>query len=634
MANFESSNQTPKARAEVPPPIERTPESVSYLGVKLLRAERAEDAPKPEHYADFIDDDFSLELQRKIATSWLLGQPILIEAGTSIGKTTTVRKMCADLGYEVHYVNLNGATDVEDLMGRYVPNKDRKGPADPEYVFADGKVTSGLRQEEGKRKVIILDEYNSAKPNILIRLHEALDALERNGEVVLSEDAAEKINVSKESTKIVALTNPPGKGYLQREPLDPAQIRRWNYQKEVSELPAATFKVSTQALFGFGEKGGTTALTHTPSVNGSLTLEQLKDIRGIDEILAKYMEFHTGAKTLLQMRNIAKDQPQRFTFDDREEPKRVRDFVQTFYTGDINQAFQTALRYYYSGKLLDESDKNKLEELIRHVHYTPPVETSRRVPLDALSHSRGPEVVREAKITFGEAERIMGDDLIGPEQVEAVFNERPKVFPIPFSKDELMEARARGGRLTLQPEFLSGPLDWKMLMRTEPGVFEPLGYYESRGIDLDEKIQPGWVLTIPSDATNQTQVGQFERDVEALRQAFGAVESLDEEYLNALLEFDRRKELIRGLNPNRQPFELSRLQLNKIARQSPLEIVYADFFTRRRAEDEISFVSNQLSKNMFISVTPPFEGNLRYSLRTDSPNYKSAKVIPSLVRRF
>jgi MoxR-like ATPase len=150
-----------------PPPegaIVETPEEVSYLGVRLPKAQNFEGhfVPRREQYVDYINDQFSLDLQKQIAVSFLQGDPLLIEGGTSIGKTTAVRKMAAELGWEVHYANLNGATDVEDLMGRYIPNPDKRNPGDPEYVFADGKVTSGLRQEEGKVKVIILDEFNSA----------------------------------------------------------------------------------------------------------------------------------------------------------------------------------------------------------------------------------------------------------------------------------------------------------------------------------------------------------------------------------------------------------------------------------------------------------------------------------------
>jgi hypothetical protein len=198
--NASQANQARAAEAQAERrPIAETKTAISYLGVELPKAvnTKSEFVPKREQYADFDNDpDLSLPLQRDIAVSFLNGDPMLVEGGTSLGKTTTVRKMCAELGYEVHYVNLTGATDVEDLMGRYIPNPHKKLPTDPEYIFADGKVTSGLRQEEGKIKVIIVDEYNSAAPNIAIRMHEVLDALERGGDVVLSEDASEAVRVN------------------------------------------------------------------------------------------------------------------------------------------------------------------------------------------------------------------------------------------------------------------------------------------------------------------------------------------------------------------------------------------------------------------------------------------------------
>ena len=213
----------PTADERLKNPIHETEDSISYLGVTLEKAEKS-DSPfvqKREDFGNFVEDEFSIELQKRIAICLESGQPLLVEGGTSLGKTTTARKMCAELGYEVHYANLNGATDVEDLMGRYIPNPHKKSPDDPEFIFADGKVTSGLRQEEGRMKVIILDEYNAAAPNIVIRLHEVLDALERDGSVVLAEDASEVVPVSKSQTKVIALMNPPGKGYVGREPLDP-----------------------------------------------------------------------------------------------------------------------------------------------------------------------------------------------------------------------------------------------------------------------------------------------------------------------------------------------------------------------------------------------------------------------------
>jgi len=101
-------------------PIVENEKSVSYLGVVLEKAQNRESqfVPKREQYADFINDvELALPLQRDLAVSFASGDPIAVEGGTSLGKTTTVRKMAAELGWEVHYANLNGATDVEDLMG-------------------------------------------------------------------------------------------------------------------------------------------------------------------------------------------------------------------------------------------------------------------------------------------------------------------------------------------------------------------------------------------------------------------------------------------------------------------------------------------------------------------------------------
>jgi len=363
-------------------PIIETETSVSYLGVTLKKATNKEGqfVPRREQYENFINDrEIALPLQRDIAVAFLNGEPLLIEGGTSLGKTTTIKKMASELGWEIHYVNLNGATDIEDLMGRYIPNPNKNKPEDPEYIFADGKVTSGLRQEEGKVKIIILDEFNAAAPNILIRLHEILDALERSGDVVLSEDASETIRVDKSKTKIVALMNPPGKEYFGREPIDPAQLRRWVYIKLPSELPEETFSYATDCLFGAqSETQNIIQDMFLETRKQPLNLEQLQEIPGIREILEKYKEFHKAAKELLKRRKIAEDQPQPFTYDDRMEPQRVRNFVLQFYKGDINETFQRALRYYYSNKLENKRDREKLEELIRLVEYQPKSGESKR----------------------------------------------------------------------------------------------------------------------------------------------------------------------------------------------------------------------------------------------------------------
>ena len=94
-------------------------------------------------------------------------------------------------------------------------------------------------------------------------------------------------------------------------------------------------------------------------------------------MVKKYTEFHFAANKLLESRQIGIDQPQKFMFSDRDESSRVLSYVQNFYNGDITETFQTALQYYYAGKLLDDKDKAKLNELIAHVRYTEPKNTGR-----------------------------------------------------------------------------------------------------------------------------------------------------------------------------------------------------------------------------------------------------------------
>lgn len=411
-------------------PITETPHSVSFLGVTLPKATEVDSkfVTKKAVYADFIDDAFSLELQRDLATSLSLGEPALVEGGTSIGKTTAIRRMASLLGWEVHYVNLNGATDVENLMGRYVPNSNKKTPKDPEYVFADGQITQGLRQEPGKIKMIIIDEYNSARPEILIRLHEVLDALRRGESVTLSEDASESISVDKACTKIVGLMNPPGKGYFGREPLDPAQIRRWTYLKEPTNLPEDSFTHSTDALFSL------TSMTaevpdesYRTSRDQALSMEELQEVPGIKEILEKYREFHKAAKELVTVRQVAAEQPQPFSFDDRMDPARVRDYVLNFYNGDITETFQDALRYYYSNKLESPEDRAKFEEILKKVEYKGPEGGTKSKGLDRIRNrtftSATGEVTRykPEAVTLKDGQTLEPGQAITQDGVEEIF---------------------------------------------------------------------------------------------------------------------------------------------------------------------------------------------------------------------
>lgn len=611
--NKESSN-TPDVVVENIP-IAETETGLAYLGVGLEKSQagNGQFVPKREQYADFINDkEVALPLQRDIAIAFLSGEPLLVDGGTSLGKTTTVRKMAAELGWEIHYANLNGATDVEDLMGRYIPNPHKSKPEDPEYIFADGKVTSGLRQEEGKTKIVILDEFNASAPNILIRLHEVLDSLERGGDVILSEDASEAVSVNKERTKIIALMNPPGKGYFGREPLDPAQLRRWVYKKLPTELPEGTFSYSTDALFG----AEPASQNVTPDMfirarEEALTPEQLQEVPGMREVLEKYKEFHKAAKELLKNRKVAEDQPQPFTFDDRMEPRRVRDFVLRFYTGDINETFQQALQYYYANKLESEADRKKLGELIRLVEYKPKVAESKRKGTEreektaekANPETKKTEAIPETKLEGPVAEQIEAaieklgkENVFGPKEVEKTFGVRLAEVPgIPFSVEELERAEKLGQMLVLRIdktadgkpmslEAMNTMLTKRWEKEKKGGLLNTAEGWRDRvtGADDFAKIAPrsGWALVskdLLPDSTSKNYIEQTEIIVKTLKDAAFKDMELPEEYVKAIAEFESQKERLTRLMSEdwmEAAKQLSELKINQLTRQSIQETIY------------------------------------------------------------
>ncbi len=91
-------------------------------------------------------------------------------------------------------------------------------------------------------------------------------------------------------------------------------------------------------------------------------------------------------------------------YDDRMEPRRVRDFVLRFYSGDINETFQQALEYYYANKLESPEDKQKLGEIIRLVEYKPPVE-SKRKGLEAVGENE--VLINGEKVTYDPTKRFL-----------------------------------------------------------------------------------------------------------------------------------------------------------------------------------------------------------------------------------
>lgn len=352
-------------------PIEETEERIKYLGVSLEKAKNKSDdsALDRERFNEFYNTSLALRLQRDIATAWSLGQIMLIEAETGYGKNIAVKKMCAELGYEHYYVGLHGQTDVGHLMGSYIPNTDRKTKNDPEYIFAYGSVSRGLIQEEGKVKVIVLDNINAAPRRILIRLKEVLNAVEQNRTVTLTENASEQIHVDKEKTIIIGLMNPSGGHYLGVNPLSPDLITRFVYHLKLeSDVKARdNIRECIMASSGFPIETRITEKDYRISNYETLTTESCADIPGMEEITKKYIKFHVDAQKMLEKKELAATQVQQIVFDDIREPGRIIAYVKRYFNGDISETFQNAIEFYYLPKLQSDEDREKLRNMIKDV---------------------------------------------------------------------------------------------------------------------------------------------------------------------------------------------------------------------------------------------------------------------------
>lgn len=151
---------------------------------------------------------------RLMSAAWRKKRPVLLEGPTSSGKTSAVRYLAFKTGSPYRRINLSYHTDVSDLLGRYVSGD---GPdAKPRWV--DGPVIKAMKQGE----VLLLDEMNLARPEVLERLNSLFDD---DGNVVLTEHHNEVISPD-DNFRLFATMNPAS--YSGRAQLSAAMRSRWN----------------------------------------------------------------------------------------------------------------------------------------------------------------------------------------------------------------------------------------------------------------------------------------------------------------------------------------------------------------------------------------------------------------------
>ncbi len=634
-------------------PIVESESSVSFVGVEIQKGRGGSEVPSRERFQN-IDRTLTsedLRQMQRIAVALKLKQPVMLEEYSGSGKTTKVEHMCSLTDTEVHYANCHDF-DADVLIGKMSTDETTRSG----FGWQDGLVMHAIRNGG----VLFLDEYNFMRGDVRARMHEILDALLRGKEAIsLIENNHEIVPVSPD-LRIIAAQNPPGGEFGDREVLDPAQYTRFVQIKGPSEMPKET---KLARALGFINRDNVITIQPNEYLTSEAKLspDQLAEIPGMEEILRKFIDFEDTFEQLVKNRQIGADQPQPIYSAFQRDYDRVIQFVQMFYNGDINETFQKALRYYYSNRLESSEDRAKVEELINHVEYTPPVDLRRRTigqaedpeakkPESALKAKvekeiagllSNPEIPDSVKAALAGAEtplsgeileqmekakEVMGEDFIGPEEVKAAFLDQieiSEVPKIPFSKEELERAKELGQMLILRVDKAKDGSDLTMekihdllngKIKEEAPVLFNVDWYGVEDFYKKEKPAVSWALTgkeIVPDSNSKNYFQQTEELVKYLQDKVFKDKEMPREWAEAIKEFEDIKAIVEPLARSsvdsvwKEAAEtLADLKINQMTRQTPAEALY-DLIVRYQQKGE------RLMENMYTwTKRRPSDGSL------------------------
>jgi midasin (ATPase involved in ribosome maturation) len=128
----------PEACLPVSPGLSDLGDRVSFMGVEVTKGKGGPLTPDANRFEKDVVTEWDLKLMQKLAVGLELNQPVLLEGGSGIGKSSTVDRMCGYLNCEVYYANC-AEYDLDTLIGSKTIGKDGS------VEWRDGIVTQWLR---------------------------------------------------------------------------------------------------------------------------------------------------------------------------------------------------------------------------------------------------------------------------------------------------------------------------------------------------------------------------------------------------------------------------------------------------------------------------------------------------------
>jgi hypothetical protein len=214
--------------------------------------------PDIKNFQHYCLDSQTAILCERLCESINYKEPLLLEGVTSTSKTSSILFLASCIGQPTMRINLSGATDVSEFVGRFIPDENSTNNG---WRWEDGPIVKAMLEGYW----VILDELNLAEPSILERLN---SILETNPKLLLSEHNDRLIGNSEyplhRDFRVFATQNPTT--YAGRNPLSPAyrdrfheiQVKDPNMDPQIIEemLNWIVFEEAPKIdVFGFDYKG-------------------------------------------------------------------------------------------------------------------------------------------------------------------------------------------------------------------------------------------------------------------------------------------------------------------------------------------------------------------------------------------
>ncbi|MBI3685141.1 hypothetical protein HY250_01935 [Candidatus Azambacteria bacterium] len=223
---------------------------------------------------------------------------------------------------------------------------------------------------------------------------------------------------------------------------------------------------------------------------------------------------------------------------------------------------------------------------------------------DEMKRAQGKETI--SGIEFQEARELLGEDLIGPEEIEKTWGVRPEDVPeIPFSREELERAKEMGQMLVLRVEKTEDgkPMSLEVMIDIIQKRWNKEGkgkllytddeyknWKERTGADFSQKApRAGWTLVsreLLPQSTSKNYAQQTELMVAYLKDTVFKDMEIPEEYEEAFQEWEQAKQTDKNIqellrNPDNPKYdwqqaakELAELKITQLTRQSIQETIY------------------------------------------------------------